>query len=130
MRHVNLCPKAQGGARVCWAARKHKAAAGEMARAKKAGPAVAPPTAVGSAVGEAGKKAGVAMPLAPRAGASGKGKAHVVPGEGSKQVDIATFFLAFISFETGGTATACPWPLDLISICFAYYYLGTLLGCR
>ena len=52
-----------------------------MARAKKAGPAVAPPTAVGSAVGEAGKKAGVAMPLAPRAGAIGKEKACAVPGE-------------------------------------------------
>ena len=31
MHSSNLSPEAQGGARVCWAARKHKAAAGEMA---------------------------------------------------------------------------------------------------
>ena len=52
-----------------------------MPRAKKAGPEAASPTAVDSAVGEAGKKAGVAMPLAPRAGTSGKEKARAVPGE-------------------------------------------------
>jgi hypothetical protein len=68
MNSGNLSPEAQGGARIFWAAGKYKTAAGTMARAIKTGPAAASPTAVGSAVGEAGKKAGVAMPLAPRAG--------------------------------------------------------------
>ena len=44
--------------------------------AKKAGRAAASPTKADSAVGEASEKAGVAMLLAPRAGASGKDKAH------------------------------------------------------
>ena len=78
----NLSPEAQGGARGCWAAGKYKAAAGAIARAKRAGRAAASPTKADSAVGEAREKAGVAMPLVPRAGASGKGKAHAVPGEG------------------------------------------------
>ena len=53
-----------------------------IAGAKKAGRAVASPTKADNAVGEAREKAGVAMLLAPRAGARGKEKTRAVPGEG------------------------------------------------
>ncbi len=78
MRNCNLSPEAQGGAQVCWAAREHKAAVGARARAKKAGPAAKAPTSAGIA----GKKADVAMPLAPHTGAVGKVKVRAVPDEG------------------------------------------------
>ena len=42
----------------------------------------AAPAAAGSAGGEAGKKADMAMPLAPHAGAVGKGKTRAEPDEG------------------------------------------------
>ena len=47
---------------------------GAKARAKEAGPGAISPAAAGSAGGEAEMKTDVAMPLAPRAGAVGKGK--------------------------------------------------------
>ena len=80
MHSSNLSPEAKGGVRVCWAAGEYKAAAGAIAKAKMGGSAAASPTTADCAVGEAVKKAGVAMPLAPRAGASGKEKSTCSTG--------------------------------------------------